>query len=159
MANHLGAAELVGAPRSETVCMNGQLTMRLSVSAELVRHARRIVVEHALMWDLEELSEDLGLTVSELLTSVLVHVRRGDGAPRAELLVQRTLDGAVVVVHDDDPTVPQEQPSDACDEGGRGFRVIRGLGAKLAITPSPQGKDIAAVFRRPLAAAGQGSTS
>ncbi|MFD7026518.1 ATP-binding protein [Streptomyces sp. NPDC059917] len=88
---------------------------------------------------METLADDLGLVVAELLTNVLRHAVHPDGTPvgRARCVVQRTPTGLVIVVHDDDPALPREQPADDEACSGRGLRIVRALASGLAIVPSP----------------------
>lgn len=139
-------AESAGQSRSKTISRSGQLTMQLELSAKSIGHTRRIVKEHAQLWDIGDLDESLGFVVTELLTNVLLHAKLPTPAIRADLLVQRIPGGAVAVVHDDDPTIPRLEPGDVYAESGRGLQLVRDLATDLAFTPSTCGKDVTAIL-------------
>ncbi|MFI2736625.1 ATP-binding protein [Streptomyces sp. NPDC018711] len=126
----------------------GHLTQDLVLSEKNVRHARRIVVESVCMWGHDHVAFDVGIVVNELLTNVLQHadLPRHGAAKRARLVVQVLLARLVVVVHDDDPTMPKERQADQDDLNGRGLGLIRGLAAELTFVPVEGGKDAVAVF-------------
>ncbi|WP_329176404.1 ATP-binding protein [Streptomyces sp. NBC_01477] len=126
----------------------GQLLIELELSAKSIHHAKTIARENVCLWGLDELATDIGLTLAELLTNVMRHAApTSHGYPKvSRCLVQRVLGGIVVVVHDDDPSLPQEREVDVDSLDGRGLMLVRALAADVTVVPSPTGKDIVAVF-------------
>ncbi|MFD7556969.1 ATP-binding protein [Streptomyces sp. NPDC059835] len=131
----------------------GHLTQDLALSGKAVHHARRIVVESVCMWGYDHVAFDVGIVVTELLANVLQHavLPRCGGAKRARLVVQvlRALPAAgrlIVVVHDDDPTMPKERLAGQNDLNGRGLGLIRSLTDELSFVPIEGGKDAVAVI-------------
>ncbi|MYS21261.1 Histidine kinase-like ATPase domain-containing protein [Streptomyces sp. DvalAA-14] len=130
----------------------GQLLIELDLSAKSIHHAKTIAMENVRLWGLDELAPDIGLSVAELLTNVMRHAAPAveDGGLKAgHCLVQRVAGGVVVVVHDDDPGLPQERDADPDSVDGRGLILVRALAANVIVVPSPTGKDIVAVFMSP----------
>lgn len=130
----------------------GQMDLDLDVTEGSIHHARHVLVEGVRMWGLDDLAVDLGLVVTELLTNTMRHARQPNGAPaeRARCLVQRIPAGLVAVVHDEDPTLPEERIADADALDGRGLHIVREMAASMAITPSPGGgKDITVILNAP----------
>lgn len=149
-------ANLLSAPpsgdRGAATGVPGQLTQDLTLSAKSVRHARKIVTESVCMWGRDDVAFDVGIVVAELLTNVLQHAESKCGAlKRARLVVQVLLalpasGRLVVVVHDDDPTMPTERQADEGALNGRGLTLVRRLTQELAFVPREEGKDAVAVF-------------
>lgn len=127
----------------------GQLLIELELSAKSIHHAKTIARENVCLWGLDELATDIGLTLAELLTNVMRHAApplRRQHPKVSRCLVQRVPGGIVVIVHDDDPTMPQEREGDVDSLDGRGLKLVRALAADVTVVPSPTGKDIVAVF-------------
>ncbi|GAA3386427.1 ATP-binding protein [Streptomyces racemochromogenes] len=151
MANLLSAP--LSGDRGAAAGVPGHLTQDLTLSAKSVRHARKIVTESVCMWGRDDVAFDVGIVVAELLTNVLQHADppQRDAVKRARLVVQvllglPTTGHLVVVVHDDDPTMPAERRADEGALGGRGLTLVRGLTEELAFVPADGGKDVVAVF-------------
>lgn len=137
--------------RSTTYSDARQLRIDLELSERSIHHARAMVGNNVRLWGLDELAADISLTVSELLTNVLRHAV----APHADAqytkvarcLIQRLPGGVVVVVHDDDPTLPTDRDVQHDSTTGRGLLLVRGIADDVVITPSGPGKDVTAIFR------------
>jgi anti-sigma regulatory factor (Ser/Thr protein kinase) len=129
----------------------GQLRIDLELSERSIHHARAMVGSNVRLWGLDELASDISLTVSELLTNVLRHAvapyAGGQCTKVARCLIQRFPAAVVVVVHDDDPTLPTDRDVQHDSTTGRGLLLVRGIADDVVITPSGPGKDVTAIFR------------
>ncbi|MGW4199025.1 ATP-binding protein [Streptomyces sp. NPDC005004] len=150
MVNLLNAP--VGA-HGVTSGVSTQLKEELVLSEKAIHHVKNIVMESVHMWGYGSLAFEVGLVVTELLTNVMRHAKvPGVAQKRARCLVQSlpvAQEGGrlVVVVHDDDPTVPRERlPADDATSG-RGLPLVRGLTHCFVFVPGNGGKDAVAVFR------------
>lgn len=144
-------AELLSAhpsgTRSVTAAVPGQLTYELVLSEKAIHHVRAIVTESLSMWGYDHLAFGVGLVVTELLTNSLRHT----SSERARLVVQvlpalPVVGRLVVVVHDDDPTMPTDRPADDYALDGRGLALVRGLADSLSFVPAEHGKEVVAAF-------------
>ncbi|GAA1940175.1 ATP-binding protein [Kitasatospora viridis] len=134
----------LGRSRALIRCGSGQLTMELTLAASKVRHARAVVVGCLRLWSLAELADDVAVIVTELLSNVLCHALTPDGSPdpQASLLVQWAPGGVVVIIHDNDPTIPgfsQRGPVDELSIHGRGLDLVRALASDFRFASSPAG--------------------
>ena len=99
------------------------------------------------MWGYDHLAFGVGLVVTELLTNSMRHTT----SERARLVVQvlsplLVVGRLVVVVHDDDPTMPTERRADDYALDGRGLALVRGLADNLSFVPAEHGKEVVAAF-------------
>lgn len=144
-------AELLSAhppgTRSVAAAVPGQLTHELVLSEKAIHHVRTIVTESVSMWGYDHLAFGVGLVVTELLTNSM----RRTSSERARLVVQvlsplPVVGRLVVVVHDDDPTMPAERRADDYALDGRGLALVRGLADNLSFVPAENGKEVVAAF-------------
>lgn len=108
-------------------------TLELQANAASVpsarSHARAVIVE----WGLEDISEDVELIVSELVTNAIEASLRAASAsqwPGAEaapvrLWVASDLDAVLLQVWDNSPEVPVRRKPRRNDERGRGLMLVR----------------------------------
>lgn len=142
--------------RSQTHRSPGQLLIELELSAKSIHHAKTMVKESVCLWGLDESAQDVELVVAELLTNVMRHTApatAGEHRTIGRCLVQRAQGGVVVVVHDDDPALPQERAANPDSVDGRGLMIVRALAADMTVVPSPTGKDVVALLSVPGACA------
>src|SRR3954449_1834650 len=84
---------------SRTATDVDRLEMRLDLTAESVRQARREVAEFARRHELAN-PDDVALAVSEAVTNAVVHAHRGDEAKGMRVVACARETGLVVVVRD-----------------------------------------------------------
>ena len=101
---------------------------------------------------LQPLSDDLQLVVSELVTNAIRYAE-----PPVELEIEADEDTVTVAVADGSGGRPQPRSPSLDAEGGRGLLLIDLLAAESGVRPEPPGKTIWASFNR-TAAAGAGPT-
>ena len=99
--------------------------------------ARAAVTSDAAALGLDELSDDVALLVSEMVTNAVRHA-----APPVRLEVEVTDTEVVVAVCDGTPSLPvvREAPDDA--EGGRGMMLVDLLTADHGVRSQPPGKTV-----------------
>ena len=106
--------------------------------------ARAAVSEACDQLDLQPLTDDLQLVVSELVTNA---IRYAD--PPVELEIEVSDDAVTVAVADGTPGRPVPQDRDDPDaEGGRGLLLVDLLAAESGVRPQPPGKTIWASLPR-----------
>ncbi|MFI5756422.1 ATP-binding protein [Streptomyces sp. NPDC051569] len=107
--------------------------------------ARRLVRTACAAWELEELTEDGALIVSELVSNAVQHARRES----IRVVIDRPGVACVrigVVDFSKAPPVPKE--SDDEDEGGRGLALVAELAEDWGTDTLPWGKQVWALLRR-----------
>ncbi|WP_405804993.1 SpoIIE family protein phosphatase [Streptomyces sp. NBC_00210] len=110
---------------------------RLSPEPHEVGRARRLVREQLAVWGLAELSSNVELLASELVTNAVRHAHGG----HVDLRLVRS-DTLLCEVSDDDhelPTLLSASPEDEC---GRGLRVVSRLAAEWGSSRSAVGKAV-----------------
>ena len=106
--------------------------------------ARAAVSEACGQLDLQPLSDDLQLVVSELVTNAVRYAE-----PPVELEIEVSDDAVTVAVVDGSPGRPVPQGCDDPDaEGGRGLHLVDLLAAESGVRPQPPGKAIWASLPR-----------
>lgn len=119
------------------MCRYEQLSLPARPDAS--RRARAWLASHLAAWDLAELTDDLQLCLSELVTNVVVHA----GTP-AELTL--AVAGGLLEVsvgdHDPRPAYPRDAPSDPFGEGGRGVSLVDQLADEWGVVYEPPGKQV-----------------
>ena len=104
--------------------------------AGAVRQARQLVTDALVKLDVPAWPGNL--LVTELVTNVVVHVRR---AFTVRVVVGDTSDDGVrVEVEDDDPELPVCSPSTPHAPGGRGLAMVEALATEWGTSPSRSGK-------------------
>jgi anti-sigma regulatory factor (Ser/Thr protein kinase)/ABC-type transporter Mla MlaB component len=107
------------------------------------RQARRAVAECAARLGLDEVSDDLLLLVSEMVTNAVRH-----GAPPVRLEVLADDDVVRVTVGDGDPGLPRPREVDEEAEGGRGMVLVELLASEHGVRSQPPGKTVWASVTR-----------
>lgn len=106
--------------------------------------ARAAVTQDAVVLGLDDLSDDVALIVSEMVTNA---VRHADPPVRLEVEVTDT--EVVVAVCDGTPSLPVRRAADDDAEGGRGMLLVDLLTADHGVRPQPPGKTVwARLLRR-----------
>jgi len=96
---------------------------------------------------LDELSDDVVLVVSEMVTNAVRHA-----APPVGLEIEAGEDAVVVVVSDGSPQPPVHREADLDAEGGRGMLLVGLLSDDHGVRAQPLGKAVwARLLRRPTA--------
>lgn len=132
------------ATRITTTTVPGQMEMSLALRPEHLRPVRHITRMHMRMWEVDPTAaEQFVFAINELLTNVCRHTLPDRSGERvAEVLVQQTSDGLTAVIRDRDCRLPTEPQSQASDETGRGWLLIRALVDEASVCPTDHGKDI-----------------
>lgn len=99
--------------------------------------ARAAVTQDALALGLDDLSDDVALIVSEMVTNAVRHAE-----PPVRLEVEVTDTEVVVAVCDGTPSPPVRRPADDDAEGGRGMLLVDLLTADHGVRPQPPGKTV-----------------
>ena len=106
--------------------------------------ARAAVTTGAAELGLDELSDDVALIVSEMVTNAIRHA-----APPVRLEVEVTDAEVVVAVCDGTPSLPVVRATDDEAEGGRGMLLVDLLTDDHGVRPQPPGKTVwARLLRR-----------
>lgn len=105
--------------------------------------ARAAVVQAVSDLELGELSDDMQLVVSELVTNA---IRYAD--PPVEVEIEAGHDAVTIAVVDGSPGRPVARPDDVDAEGGRGLLIIDHLASETGVRPHPPGKTIWASLSR-----------
>ena len=92
---------------------------------------------------LEELSDDVVLVVSEMVTNAVRHA-----APPVGLEIEAGEDAVVVAVCDGSPQSPIARKADLDAEGGRGMLLVDLLSDDHGVRAQPPGKAVWALLRR-----------
>ena len=103
--------------------------------ARAVSQARRFAEERLREHGLEELSVDVQLVVTELVTNALLHAR-----PPIRLIVQVSPPRARIEVHDGSHAMPLPLNPDDDSMTGRGLRIAQGLSTVWGAAPAGAGK-------------------
>ena len=114
---------------SRTATDVDRLEMRLDLSAESVRQARREVAEFAKRHELAD-PDDVALAVSEAVTNAVVHAHRGDEEKGLRVVACARATGLVVVVRDYGVGM---SPNPNSPGPGLGLSVIGALAAEVNI--------------------------
>ena len=93
---------------------------------------------------LQGLSDDVALVVSEMVTNAVRHA-----APPVHVEVETTDDEVLVAVCDGSPVLPVRREADEEAEGGRGMLLVDLLTADHGVRPQPPGKTVWARIKRP----------
>ncbi|MDQ0939744.1 SpoIIE family protein phosphatase [Streptomyces sp. V1I1] len=110
---------------------------RLSPEPREVGRARRLVREQLVGWGMAELSWNVELMVSELVTNAVRHAHEGD----VELRLVRS-DTLLCEVSDDDHALPTLLSASTEDEFGRGLRVVSSLATEWGSSRTAAGKAV-----------------
>ncbi|MFE0700871.1 ATP-binding protein [Streptomyces sp. NPDC058872] len=119
--------------------------LRLPSGAQAPRRARR-TTERMLADPIascpRSVADDILLVVSELVTNAVVHA---EGPYALTLSLE---DGRVgVVVSDASSALPRAGSGrKGTEQGGRGLKIVRALGAEVFVSPSDHGKQVVAVL-------------
>lgn len=106
--------------------------------------ARAAVTQDAAVLGLDDLSDDVALIVSEMVTNAVRHAE-----PPVRLEVEVTDTEVVVAVCDGTPSLPVRRPADDDAEGGRGMLLVDLLTADHGVRSQPPGKTVwARLLRR-----------
>lgn len=99
--------------------------------------ARAAVTQDADELGLDDLSDDVALLVSEMVTNAVRHAE-----PPVRLEVEVTDTEVVVAVCDGTPSLPVRRAADDDAEGGRGMVLVDLLTADHGVRPQPPGKTV-----------------
>ena len=105
--------------------------------------ARAAVVRAVDDLQLEPLSQDLQLVVSELVTNAIRYAE-----PPVELEIEADEDTVTIAVADGSAGRPEARAQSLDAEGGRGLLLIDLLSAESGVRPEPPGKTVWASFDR-----------
>ncbi|MEU4211577.1 ATP-binding protein [Streptomyces sp. NPDC026206] len=114
--------------------------VRLPASPSSVAAARRFSERLLAEWDLQALTADAALLLSELVTNAIVHVPEGAGD--VELALSRTPDHLVVQVSDAGGCLPLCAEAGPDSEGGRGMWLVEQIAAQWGHHASGVGKTV-----------------
>jgi anti-sigma regulatory factor (Ser/Thr protein kinase) len=110
---------------------------RLSPEPREVGRARRLIRKQLAGWGLAELSRNVELMVSELVTNAVRHAHEGD----VELRLVRS-DTLLCEVSDDDHALPTLLSASSEDEFGRGLGVVSSLASEWGSIRTAAGKAV-----------------
>ncbi|MFJ9030032.1 ATP-binding protein [Streptomyces sp. NPDC102274] len=106
--------------------------------------ARRLVRTACAAWELEELTEDGALIVSELVANAVQHARRES----IRVVIDRPGGACVRIgVVDFSKVLPEPKVPDDDEEGGRGLALVAELADHWGTEPLPWGKRVWAELR------------
>lgn len=117
--------------------------LRLPHALSSPAQAREQAREVALALDCDEVSDDLSLVVSELVTNAVRYAE-----PPVELEIEVTADEVVIAVDDGTPGRPAPRDAPVHAEGGRGLTMVDLISAETGVRPNPPGKTVWASLRR-----------
>ncbi len=100
---------------------------------------RRATVQQLSRWGVSLASDEAGLLVTELATSVLKHV--GEGA-LATLILERKGERLRLEVHDKSPVMPTIRAAGCDDECGRGLPLIEAMAVDWGAVLTAAGKSV-----------------
>ncbi|MER7173187.1 ATP-binding SpoIIE family protein phosphatase [Streptomyces mesophilus] len=110
---------------------------QLALDPREVGRARRLVRERLAAWDLQAVTENAELLVSELVTNAVRHAH----GRHVELRLVRT-DVLLCEVEDDDHTLPTLCSAGPADEAGRGLSVVERLAREWGASRTAAGKSV-----------------
>jgi anti-sigma regulatory factor (Ser/Thr protein kinase) len=123
---------------------------RFAPVPESAGKARRASGTVLAAWELDQLAEDVGLVVSELVTNALLHTG-GAGGDAVRLELEWAGDALTCRVVDASPLPPLPEEADQNAESGRGLILVDALAESWGWQDLPEGKAVWARF--PLRAA------
>ncbi|MEU3354649.1 SpoIIE family protein phosphatase [Streptomyces sp. NPDC037389] len=137
--------------RTHTLDPHRVATWDLPADPALVATVRAAVARQLVAWGLDEISFDIELLLSELVTNA---VRYGGGPIQVRLLYDRTL---TCEVSDTSSTAPHLRHAATTDEGGRGLFLVARLSQAWGTRYTVEGKVIWAecALEMPAGAAGE----
>lgn len=106
--------------------------------------ARAAVAACSARLGLEEMSDDVALVVSEMVTNAVRHAE-----PPVDLEIEVGDGEVVVAVRDGSPDRPVSREAGADAEGGRGMLLVDLLADDHGVRPEPPGKTVWARLRHP----------
>ncbi|MEU1309582.1 ATP-binding protein [Streptomyces cinnamoneus] len=115
-------------------------TLSLPAAPPSVAAARRFSERLLAEWGLQELSGDVTLLLSELVTNAIVHVPEGSGDVR--LVLSRTPDHLVTQVTDAGGRLPLCAEARPESENGRGMWLVEQIAAQWGHHASGAGKTV-----------------
>lgn len=121
----------------------GSRQMRMAARPAAVPRSRAIVRDLLREWQLETMSDDVTLLLSELMTNAVQAARSGDGqASRAFVAatVRLTATAVLLEVWDANPAPPVVQEVDVTSGCGRGLLMIEYLSSTWGHHPADGGK-------------------
>ncbi|MDP9843841.1 ATP-binding protein [Streptosporangium lutulentum] len=118
------------------------------------RTAREFTSTALRTWGLEQLVDDTGVVVSELVTNAVRHGTRGAlhprPAPDIRVILCRTERSVLCAVTDPSDQGPRLREPDHEAEGGRGLQVVQGVSEMWGWAPlETRGKAVWAAFALP----------
>jgi len=131
---------------------------------ESVTEARHFALSRLAAWDMAEMTDDVGLVVSELVTNALRHsggtvidgystVHCGDPLGSAPTAIRLRLihEGPWFLcgILDASPYAPRRKEPDYIAETGRGLHLVASFSTRWGWRAVPGGKIVWALFRRP----------
>ena len=121
--------------------------IELTARPESAGLARRFAHACLLDWQLDRLTDDVDLVVSELVTNALLHAR-GEGRRSAPIFLEvlRELDSLVCRVIDGSAAPPAQETAGETAENGRGLLLVDVLAAQWGWYAGPGGKAVWARF-------------
>ncbi len=117
--------------------------IRLAHSATSPARARAEAAGVAARLHCCEVTDELSLVVSELVTNAVRHA-----APPLDLEIEVSDDEVLVAVDDGSPGRPVVRPMSVDAEGGRGLQMVETLCTETGVRPHPPGKTVWAALRR-----------
>ncbi|WP_405908921.1 MULTISPECIES: ATP-binding protein [unclassified Streptomyces] len=115
-----------------------QYGMRFTVGEHSAGHVRRIVRAYLRHWGMPDLTDPVGLAITELLANVLRHVPDRN----CELLVLWQPYGVRVEVSDSSADLPTVSAPDNDSEGGRGLVLVEAMTDEWGVEPTGGGKTV-----------------
>lgn len=117
------------------ICLPHEATSPSRARAEMAQAAIRL--------GCSEITDELSLVVSELVTNAVRHAE-----PPVELEIEVGPDEVLVAVDDGSPGRPAATSASVDAEGGRGLSMVETLCAETGVRPKPPGKTVWASLRR-----------
>lgn len=114
-----------------------EATVDLPRDPVAARDARHLVRDLLAQWSLDDLMDDAGLVVTELVANAIEHA-----ASECQLSISRYDDGVRIEVHDAGSGTPEPQPVSETAEDGRGLLIVGALSSAWGIDDEPHGKTV-----------------